>query len=121
MAVELWACLRALGPGWFGDVFDRLVDRASELATKLARAGDFEVALPPESNIVCFRHTPAGVRDLDAHNRALRARAIADGTYYIVGTELGGSYYLRTTIMNALTEPRDLEGLVEYLRGLCPP
>ena len=71
-----------------------------------------ELALPPEGNIVCFRHTTAD-------NRALRRRAVEDGRFYIVGTELDGRYHLRTTIMNPLTEALDLDDLIEHLRCLA--
>ena len=119
MAIELWTALRAQGEAWFAEVVERQHALAAELAGKLDAAPDFELALPPESNIVCFRHRPPGVLDLDAHNRALRTRVVRDGTFYIVGTQLPAGYHLRTTLMNPLTESRDLDELLEHLRQLC--
>lgn len=119
MAVELWAAVRTLGDAWFGEVVDRQHALAQELAAKLDAATDFELAIAPESNIVCYRHT--GSVDLDAHNRALRQRVIEDGRFYIVGTQLANGYYLRSTLMNPLIESRDLDELLDYLRGLCRP
>jgi len=119
MAIELWCALRAHGEAWFGEVVDRLLALAAGLADRIAAAPDFELALAPESNIVCFRHRPEGVSDLDAHNRALRRRVVEDGRFYVVGTALPGGYQLRSTIMNPLTEPTDLDGLLDHLRGLC--
>ena len=80
-----------------------------------------ELALPPESNIVCYRHRPLDLLGpaLDQHNRALRERVAKDGTFYIVGTQLPEGYYLRSTLMNPLTESSDLDALIEHLRLLC--
>ena len=121
MSLELWAALRVHGEAWFGEVVDRQIHLAQLLAAKIAAAPDFELALMPESNIVCYRHVDlASVKttDLDAHNRALRRRVVEDGRFYIVGTQLPRGYYLRSTLMNPLTEERDLDELLEYLREL---
>jgi L-2,4-diaminobutyrate decarboxylase len=123
MAIEVWTALRAHGEPFFADVVDRQIALASELAMKLAATDDFEVAVTPESNIVCYRHKPAKLAEaqLDAHNRALRQRVVEDGTFYVVGIELfPRGYFLRSTIMNPLTESRDLDELIEHLRALCP-
>ena len=123
MAVELWSTLRAHGEDTFGAIVDRQHALAGELADKVLAAPDFELALAPESNIVCYRHVPAGMTDpaaLDAHNRALRTRVVEDGRFYIVGTKLPRGYYLRSTIMNPLSEPADFDDLLAHLRTLCP-
>lgn len=111
MSIELWSAVRVHGEAWFGQVVDRLFELAQVFAGKLAASSDFELALPPEGNIVCFRHKTAD-------NRVLRRRVVEDGRFYIVGTELDGRYHLRTTIMNPLTEPSDLDELLEHLRCL---
>lgn len=122
MGAELWACLRALGEPWFGQVIDRQCALAGELAAKVVKAPDFELALEPESNIVCYRHVDipsVKLADLDAHNRALRTKVVEDGRFYIVGTQLPRGYFLRSTLMNPLIESRDLDDLLDHLRGLC--
>jgi L-2,4-diaminobutyrate decarboxylase len=112
MSIELWSAVRAHGEAWFGEVVDRLFELARVLAEKIAASGDFELALAPEGNIVCFRHRTAD-------NRVLRRRVVEGGRFYIVGTELDGRYHLRTTIMNPLTEPADFDALLEHLRCLA--
>ncbi|CAN5705892.1 aspartate aminotransferase family protein [soil metagenome] len=119
MAIELWTQLRAHGEQLFADIVDRQATLACTFADKLAAAPDFELALRPELNIICYRHTPAGVANLDAHNRALRQRVVEDGRFYIVGTMLGETYYLRSAIMNPLIEPSDFDHLIDHLRALC--
>ncbi len=122
MAIEVWSALRAHGEDWFGDVVERLILLAAELANRIERADDFELALVPECNIVCYRHKPRGMTGaaLDAHNKALRQRVVEDGQFYIVGTQLDGAYWLRSAIMNPLIEPADFDALLEHLRSLCP-
>ncbi len=124
MAVEVWSSLRVHGEELFGDIVDRLTVLAAELAARIDRADDFELALFPELDIVCYRHRPQGVapgKALDSHNRELRRRCVEDGRFYIVGTQLAGGYYLRSALMNPLTEPSDFDALLEHLRALCQP
>ncbi|HEY4182099.1 MAG TPA: pyridoxal-dependent decarboxylase [Kofleriaceae bacterium] len=124
MAIEMWTALRVHGESWFGAVVDRQRQLAIHLAQLVDAAPDFELALAPESNIVCFRHIPEGVPEdaretLDRHNRGLRERIVEDGTFYIVGTQLPGGFYLRSTLMNPMTEHDDLTALLDHIRTLA--
>ncbi|HWO21776.1 MAG TPA: pyridoxal-dependent decarboxylase [Kofleriaceae bacterium] len=119
MALEVWATLRAHGEEVFGAIVDRLHELARELAELVAAAPDFELALEPETCIVCYRHLPGPGVDVDAHNRALRRRVFEDGRFYIVGTQLPRGYFLRSALMNPLIERRDLAALLDHLRELC--
>lgn len=112
MAIEMWTALRVHGEAWFGEVVERQVELAQMLAAKVKASEDFELHVEPESNIVCYRHK-------QADNRELRRRVVEDGRFYIVGTELGGTYWLRSTMMNPLIEERDIEALLAHLRSLC--
>jgi len=122
MAIEVWSALRQHGEEFFGDLVDRQIVLAAHLAAKVESADDFELALAPECNIVCYRHKPRGMTGdaLDAHNRVLRQKSVEDGRFYIVGTTLDGSYWLRSTIMNPMIEPAHFDELLEHLRSLCP-
>jgi L-2,4-diaminobutyrate decarboxylase len=123
MAIEVWTALRVYGETFFNDVIDRLIVLAAELAAKIEAADDFELALVPESNIVCYRHRPKDILGpgptLDAHNRSLRQRVVEDGRFYVVGTQLAGGYFLRSAIMNPLIDPSDFDDLIAHLRDLC--
>lgn len=121
MAIELWCALRVHGEAWFGGVIDRQFALTTALAARLAATPGWEVALAPASNILCYRHVPAGLTGaaLDAHNRALRARVVEDGRFYVVGTQLRSGFHLRSTIMNPLIEHHDLDALIAHLQALC--
>ena len=80
----------------------------------------FELAVRPQSNIVCFRYVGRGARtarELDALQRRLRAELVRAGDFYLVQTELRGSVYLRTTIINPHTSDADLLALLAALRA----
>jgi L-2,4-diaminobutyrate decarboxylase len=112
MSIEVWTALRVHGEQLFGDIVDRLCALTKTFAERIRATDDFELALEPELNIVCYRHKTAD-------NRALRQRVVEDGRFYIVGTQLPGGYYLRSTIMNPLIEPTDFDELLAHLRTLC--
>jgi L-2,4-diaminobutyrate decarboxylase len=88
-----------------------------ELAALVRESADFELALEPECNIVCFRHRcPAGA-DSDAHQERIRSEVNASGNYYVVQTRLRGVTWLRCALMNAATERDDLVGMLAALRA----
>jgi L-2,4-diaminobutyrate decarboxylase len=120
MALKLHACVRAYGDGFFRDYVDRACALGAAFAARLEAAPDFELLTPPDANIVCFRYAPAGApkEGLDELNLRLRAASIADGRFYILKTRVRGAVWLRTALMNPLTEDRDLDELLAYLRGL---
>ena len=81
-------------------------------------APDFELAVAPDCNIVCFRHTPAHVPESgwDALQARLREALVTRGDFYLVQTRLPRGVYLRTTLIHPLTRDEDLDALLETLR-----
>jgi L-2,4-diaminobutyrate decarboxylase len=119
MALKLYTCLKLLGTRLFADAVTESFDLARRFAARLQAAGDFEVPVPPDCNIVCFRHTPRGVppAELDALQARLRQRLVTRGDFYLVQTALPGrGVHLRTTLINPLTTDADLDALMEALR-----
>ncbi|XXF77502.1 aminotransferase class V-fold PLP-dependent enzyme [Myxococcaceae bacterium GXIMD 01537] len=119
MALKLYTCLKLLGTRLFADAVTESFTLARRFAALLEATDDFELALQPDCNIVCFRHTPPGVpRDgLDALQARLRQRVVTGGDFYLVQTALPGrGVYLRTTLINPLTTEGDLVALLDALR-----
>ena len=75
-------------------------------------------AVEPDLNIICFRYAPEGVpaSAMDALQEKVRARLLAEGSFYIVQTKLRTGVHLRTTLINPATTERDLEALIEAIR-----
>ncbi|MFL5346718.1 MAG: pyridoxal phosphate-dependent decarboxylase family protein [Hyalangium sp.] len=119
MALKLYTCLSLLGTRLFADYVTATFELARRFAGRLQASGDFEVAVPPDCNIVCFRHTPAGLpaSELDALQGRLRERLITRGDFYLVQTTLPKGVYLRTTLINPLTADADLDALMDALRA----
>jgi L-2,4-diaminobutyrate decarboxylase len=74
-----------------------------------------ELAVDPDANIVCFRFAPKGIAnsELNRINTAIRDTIIKEGSFYIVQTELEGKLWIRTTIINPVTDEEDLMELIQ--------
>ncbi|MEZ4403393.1 MAG: pyridoxal-dependent decarboxylase [Kofleriaceae bacterium] len=121
MGTILYASLRAYGVGFFRDYVERVFALGAALAARVDDAADFELAVSPSANIVCFRYRPAGAPPpgpaLDALQARVRATCRDRGVYYFVDTQLAGARWLRTAIMNPLTTGADLDGLLAAIRA----
>lgn len=120
MSTLLYASLRAYGVGFFRAYVERVFALGAALADRITAAPDFELATPPAANIVCFRHRPvSGPTDpaaLDALQTTARTRCRDAGRYYFLDTQLAGRRWLRTALMNPLTTPADLDGMLDAIR-----
>jgi len=112
-ALRLYAALAVLGPEMLGDYVTDRFDLGRRFGQMLAAADDFELAVEPECNIVCFAWRPAGSQ-LQA---AIRGRLLADERFHIVQTQLDGRVWLRVTLINPLTTEADLAALMEATRA----
>jgi L-2,4-diaminobutyrate decarboxylase len=117
LALVAYMGFAAVGGDGLREHVERLWKLGRELADAVRSSGDFELALEPQCNIVCFRHrVPAGV-DSDAHQERIRRALDASGSYYLVQTRLRGATWLRSALMNADTTRDDLLGLLAALRA----
>jgi L-2,4-diaminobutyrate decarboxylase len=119
MSTIVYAALEAYGTRLFRDYVERCFALGAALAAKLEAAPDFELVVPPESNIVCWRWRPpgAGGAALDALQAAVRRRVLERGRYYVLQTRLGGHTVMRAALMNPLIEEVDLDGLLDEIRA----
>ncbi len=118
MALKLYTCLSLLGTRLFSDYVTATFDLTRRFAQRLRASGDFEVPVAPDCNILCFRHTPAGLpaSALDALQARLRQKLVTQGAFYLVQTTLPTGVYLRTTLINPLTTDAELDALMHALR-----
>jgi aromatic-L-amino-acid decarboxylase len=121
-ALKAWTVLRAFGRA---GVEARIREhcRLARLWTSWVEAAPgWEVMAPTVMSVVCFRHHPPGVDDVDAHNEAIAARVNAGGRAYLTHTRLRGRTALRIGLGNVLTEERHLRAAWETVRaGPLPP
>ncbi|MDX2070452.1 MAG: pyridoxal-dependent decarboxylase [Haliscomenobacter sp.] len=119
MSLKIFTLLKLYSEELFAAVVDQVYDLGQKFAKILAKRPNFELAMEPECNIVCFRVVKAGVSDLNAFNQELRNRILEKGHFYIVQTTLRNKVYLRTSLMNPLTTEQDLTILLDELESLA--
>jgi L-2,4-diaminobutyrate decarboxylase len=118
MSANVYTVLRTYGEQIFTANVDTLYGLARQFAEQIRNHPDFELAVEPQANLVCFRYIGNGQHTderLDALNTTLREQVVKEGQFYIVQTMLRGKVYLRVSLMNPLTTDEHLAGLLEHL------
>jgi L-2,4-diaminobutyrate decarboxylase len=115
MSVKIYAVIKAHGQQIFSANIDYLHNLTKAFAKLLRANPKFELAIMPQSNIVCFRYLASGAANNNALNAAIREQLLVKGEFYIVQTSLNGNVFLRTSIMNPLTVLQDLENLLQQI------
>lgn len=121
-AFGLWGVWSLFGPQLFADLVDVTFDLGKTFYEKLRATDDFVALHEPQCNIVVFRHVPEALRGADAKRIGefqwqLRRAVIESGEFYLVPTTFAGTAALRVTLINPLTTPAHLDGLLETLRS----
>lgn len=118
MSVKIYSILKAHGEQIFSENVDYLYDLGRTFAEMVKSRPNFELAVEPESNIVCFRLNNAITKDLNELNSAIRKQLLEDGKFYIVQTSLRENVYLRVSLMNPLTTETDLNALLDEVENI---
>jgi L-2,4-diaminobutyrate decarboxylase len=121
MSLKVYAALALHGPAFFGGYVDGMFALTQSFAGAIEAAPDFELALRPQANIVCFRHRPAGLApgpELDRRQAQVRQRLIEAGSFYMVQTRLPAGLHLRTTLLNPFTTIDHLRDLLQAIRSV---
>lgn len=118
MGITAWAVLKYYGDHVLGEYIDSRYDLARWFGAAIENEPELELAASPESNIVCFRYKPveAGDEELNEVNRAIRKEIVRSGEFYIVQASLEGRIFMRTALMNALTDSNDLVRLIAAVK-----
>jgi L-2,4-diaminobutyrate decarboxylase len=109
MGLKLWASFSLYGATGLGKLVDKVFSTARLLAGKLSVVKDFDLLMPPQTNIVCFRHR-------SGNQSELRKKLVESGAFHLTQVNLHGEIWLRATIMNPFTTEGDLDALLESLR-----
>ena len=119
MSLRVFTLLATYGEEVFRDYVVRVNDLGQYFANELSARPDFELALPPDCNIVCFRYRPThpvqSAEQLDHLNAMIRAQVVRETDFYLVQTKLRGRTYLRCTFTNPLTEEGTLKELLKTI------
>ena len=106
MGIHWFTLLKIYGEEVFNANVTQLYDMGKEFSKIIKAEKDFELAIPPMSNIVCFRYITNGLdtSELNGLNAKIRQTLLEDGEFYIVQTKLRGVQYMRVTVMNPFTK-----------------
>jgi len=119
MGFKVWALWQTYGDELFEDYADRVMALAEEMAAQIRRHPDLELAISPQSNILCYRFRPAdGQLDepLRSHlNQVIRQALLEEGRFYVVQTQLRGETWLRSTLTNPFTNSGQFAELLDRI------
>ena len=117
MSIKIAAIWRQYGVEAFAEYLRTVHQLATDFAERIRSRKDFELAVQPESNIVCFRYSKRNVSQasVDWMNAEIRRTLVESGAFYLVQTVVGGRTWLRTALMNPFTTIKSLENLLEQI------
>lgn len=116
LGLKAFFVLAAEGERGLAAYVDRQTALAKEVAAFLRARPGLEVAVEPQSNIVCFR-----VRGGDDRQLELRRELTKEGNWYVSTTEFRGRRWLRLALMNPRTQLADIAALVARIESSVPP
>ncbi len=118
MGVKVFALIKLFGEQVFRDYITTTYDLGQEFAELITGTAGFELAVPPDGNIVCFRFVPENFTgDLNELTAAIRRKILEEAGFYIVQTQVSSDTYLRVSLMNPLTTAGELKLLLETVRS----
>lgn len=120
MSIHWYTMIKTYGQGIFDEYVSQLYDMGKVFGNLIRNEPNFELAIEPNSNIVCFRYIDVNLNlnTLNEINAKIRQQLLDDGAFYIVQTKLKEVHYLRCTIMNPFTKEAHLKTLINSIREL---
>ncbi len=117
-SLKLWLAFRTHGAAAFRQWIEGTLALARQFADEIRADDALELLYEPTLSTVCFRHVPAGVDDLDAHNTNLATATQEDGRVFLAPALVDGHVCLRACFVNFRTRPEDVEFVLETVREL---
>lgn len=120
LGIIAYSAVKYYGNNYYKQYIDSRYDLARTFSGMVKADGNFELAVEPQSNIVCFRYAPEGYDEkrINLINATIRDKIIKDGSFYIVQAELNGKIWIRLTIINPVTSEFDLRVLMNRIKEI---
>ncbi len=117
MSLKFYVLWKTYGIEVFEQNIDCLYGLGKTFAGMINQHKDFELALNPQTNIVCFRFIKQACngQQLNELNKKIRQKLLEDSEFYIVQTVLNQAHYLRVTLMNPMTTEVHLHKLLKKI------
>ncbi|NJK83925.1 MAG: hypothetical protein HC912_09080 [Saprospiraceae bacterium] len=117
MSLKVYALIKAYGVAIWEEYVTRMFNLGKVFAKLIHQTPNFELAIEPDCNIVCFRYVPKdATQHLEQLNHQIHQNLYEQGDFYFVKTKLRGNTYLRTTLMNPFTDINHLRELLERIQ-----
>ncbi len=118
MSIHWYTMLKTYGEAIFDEYVTQLYDMGKAFGKLVQKEPNFELAIEPNSNIICFRYVDdtLNLNTLNELNTQVRQQLLKDGEFYIVQTKLRGVHYLRCTVMNPFTTEEHFRILLKRVK-----
>ncbi|CAO2186902.1 unnamed protein product [Urochloa humidicola] len=117
--LKLWMVMRTYGASKLQEHIRSDVATAKMFEDNVRLDGRFEVVVPRNFALVCFRIRPCGdmtEEDADEANRELMERLNQTGKAYVAHTVVGGKFVLRFAVGSSLQEERHVRSAWELIK-----
>lgn len=112
MSLKVFGLIELYGKHIFQEFILRQHKLTQACANFINNTDDFELAIEPQANILCFRLKNFN----DEFQLRLREYLLTDGEFYIVKTVFRHQTYLRCTFMNPFTTIGHFKDLIDKIR-----
>lgn len=121
MSIHWFTMLKLYGAEVFDAYVTHLFDMGAQFASIIEEHPQFELAVMPMCNIVCFKYVDHSLSNevQNKQNESIRKALLEDGEFYIVQTKLRGIHYLRVTVMNPFTTEIHFKNLLDKICKLA--
>ncbi|MEM8583327.1 MAG: pyridoxal-dependent decarboxylase [Bacteroidota bacterium] len=123
LSLRVYSLLYEYGFSFLRAYMERVNHLGQQLAKQVIGRVDFDLAMPPDCNIVCFRYFPKvgnpSATQVDALNEMIRSQLVESERFYIVSTKLRGRYYLRCTLTNPFTDEEHLQNMLDAVEEVA--
>ena len=121
MGLKLWAAFSLYGVEGMALLIDEAFAKVRLFADKIQADPAFELLMQPQTNIVCFRYRNDGLdaEYLNLLQASIRKKLIESGAFHLTQMTLHGVTWLRTTLMNPMTQASDLDALLTSIKQLA--
>ncbi|MDN5586839.1 MAG: pyridoxal-dependent decarboxylase, partial [Brevibacterium sp.] len=123
-ALKLWTTLRARGSDEIGTMIDTVCDLAAEVREVLETQPDFEVLGASDLSTVLFRFVPATARGRETDSATadelvpmIRRVLFRSGRAAVARTTIGGTPWLKLTLLNPDTTVADITAVLDLVRA----
>jgi aromatic-L-amino-acid/L-tryptophan decarboxylase len=118
-ALKVWMVLQCHGTRALGELIERDIVHARQLAACIDASDVFERLAPASLSTVCFRYVPRGATrsldELNALNRDVMLAVQHSGLAYLSNTMIGSAFALRACLLNHRTTDDDMPRLLEIV------